>query len=68
MNTLSGSEVHDNIKSWLSAEGLSGHPFTQREADADTNLPNYFVEVRYFDELMGDVENPRPDYITGFRD
>ena len=47
------------LAQWLSTVGLSGNPFSRRQADADDNLPRYFhLFIPYFDELLGITGGP----------
>ncbi|RLI83607.1 MAG: hypothetical protein DRP01_08960 [Archaeoglobales archaeon] len=55
------------LAQWLSKVGLSGNPFSRRQADGDDNLPQYFhLFIPYFDELLGITgDPPRTTIIFG---
>jgi len=41
-----------NLDTWLARMGLRGNPFERWNAEHDRDLPNYFVDIGAFDELL----------------
>lgn len=41
-----------NLRLWLERKGLLANPFERWNADQDQDLPNYFVDIGNFDDLL----------------
>ena len=41
-----------SLNRWLARRGLQGNPFERWNAEHDQDLPNYFVDIGEFDELL----------------
>ena len=48
----SAAQPATQLDSWLAQRGLKGNPFEKSTADHDQELPNYFVDIGGFDELL----------------
>lgn len=44
--------IESPLNRWLAAMGLRGNPFAHRNAEQEPDLPDYFVDVDRFDELL----------------
>lgn len=53
----------DIVRAW----GFTADPFSDRAAETDDRMARAFVAPRYFDEIVGDPQRPRPTFVFGWR-
>ena len=46
------SQLETRLDRWLSKKGLTSNPFDNWNAESDKLLPNYFVDIAEFDNLL----------------
>ncbi len=56
-----------SVEGWLKRRGFEANPFADTEADREQQLPAYFVETPYYDDILGDPRKPRSMVIYASR-
>jgi DNA-binding winged helix-turn-helix (wHTH) protein len=50
------NQFETNLNRWLGRKGLLANPFERWNAEHDQDLPNYFVDIGSFDDLLNQTE------------
>lgn len=56
-----------SVEGWLKRRGFKANPFADTEADREQQLPAYFIETPYYDDILGDPRKPRSMVIYASR-
>lgn len=64
---LSSAHQVASVEGWLKRRGFEANPFADTEADREQQLPAYFVETPYYDDILGDPRKPRSMVIYASR-